>query len=64
VGVAAQHSRAAKQVQVSSSSKRASYSVIFLARLLMVQPGFRLPTRSTIWALGQIKIYMESILCD
>jgi len=64
IGVAGQHTQLAKQVRVNSSSKRAPYSVIFLARLLITQPGFRLSLRSTTNALGQIKIYMESVLCE
>jgi len=64
IGVAGQHTRLAKQVKVNSFSKRAPYLVIFLARLLITQPGFRLSSRSIIDALGQIQIYMESVLCE
>ena len=64
IGIAGQHTQLAKQVRVNSSSKRTPYSVIFLARLLITQPGFRLSSRSIIDALGQIQIYMESVLCE
>ena len=53
----------AKQIRVNSSSKRLRYSAIFLARLLIAQPHFRLPDKNQINALGQIKTYMESVLC-
>jgi hypothetical protein len=64
IGIAGQHTQLAKQVRVNSSSKRAPYSVIFLARLLITQPGFRLSSRSILDALGQIQIHMESVLCE
>jgi hypothetical protein len=64
IGIAGQHTQLAKQVRVNSSSKRAPYSVIFLARLLIAQPGFRMSLLSIIKALGQIEIYMESVLCE
>jgi len=63
IGVAAKHSALAKQVRVNSSSKRESYSVIFLARLLIAQTHFRLPEKAIKGALCNIKPYMESILC-
>jgi len=63
IGVAAQHTQLAKQVKVNSSSKRAPYSFIFLARLLIAQAHFRLPEKAITNALRQVKIYMESVLC-
>jgi hypothetical protein len=63
IGVAGQHTQLAKQDKVNSSSKRAPYSVIFLARLLISQAHFRLPEKAITNALRQIKIYMESVLC-
>ena len=64
IGVAGQHTQLAKQVRVNSSSQRAPYSVIFLARLLVTQPGFQLSLRSIISSLAQIEIYMQSVLCE
>lgn len=63
IGVAGQHIRLAKQVRVNSSSKRTSYSVIFLARLLIAQSEFRISLRSMIKSLQQIETYMASVLC-
>ena len=64
IGVAGQQTQLAKQVRVNSSSKRAPYSVIFLARLLIAQAHFRLPEKAITEALSQVKIYMESALCE
>jgi hypothetical protein len=64
IGVAAQQTQLAKQVRVNSSSKRAPYSVVFLARLLIAKAHFRLPETAINRALTQIKIYMESRLCE
>jgi len=64
IGVAAQNTECAKQVRVNSSSKRSPYSVIFLARLVITKPHFRLPDKDQLSALGQIKIYMAAVLCD
>ena len=63
IGIAGQKTQWAKQIRVNSSSKRLPYSAIFLARLLIAQPHFRLPDKNQINALGQIKTYMESVLC-
>ena len=62
IGVAGQQTKLAKQVRVNSSSKRAPYSVIFLARLLIAQAHFRLPDSAINGALVQVKIYMTSVL--
>jgi hypothetical protein len=64
IGVAGQQTPLAKQVRVNSSSKRAPYSVIFLARLLISQAHFRLPDKAITEALSQVKIYMDSALCE
>jgi hypothetical protein len=63
VGVAGRQTELAKQVRVNSSSKRAPYSAIFLARLLIAQAHFRLPDSAINDALGEVKIYMASVLC-
>ncbi|MFB3059135.1 MAG: IS4 family transposase [Gammaproteobacteria bacterium] len=63
VGVAGQRTQIAKQVRVNSSSKRTSYSTIFLARLLLTQSHFRLSNKAILNALSHINIYMESVLC-
>lgn len=63
IGIAGQDSAIARQVSVNSSSKRTTYSVIFMARLLIAQKRFRLPERAIISALRTIKPYMETILC-
>lgn len=64
VGVAGKQTVTTKQVRVNSSSKRESYSVIFLARLLLSQKSFQLPERNIKDALNIIKPYMESVLCS
>jgi len=63
IGIAGKQTPIAKQVRVNSSSKRESYSVIFLARLLLSQQHFRLPEKNIKDALNIIKPYMESVLC-
>lgn len=64
IGTAGKQSDIAKQVRVNSSSKRPSYSVIFLARLLLAQTQFRLPNSAIYAAFLEIKTYMETVLCD
>lgn len=64
IGVTSQHSQLARQVRVNSSSKRAPYSVIFLARLLIAQSRLSLSQRSITHALRQANTYMESVLCN
>lgn len=63
VGTAGKETPEAKQVRVNSSSKRAPYSVIFLARLLIDQKSFRLPDKVIIASLHKIKVNAESVLC-
>jgi len=63
IGVAGTQTAIARQVRVSSSSKRTSYSTIFLARLLLAQSHFRLSNKAILNALSHINIYMESVLC-
>ena len=63
IGAAGKKQPIAKQVRVNSSSKREPYSVIFLARLLLRQPAFRL-LHSQIWqSLTTINPYIKSLLC-
>lgn len=62
VGVTSQYSRLARRVRVNSSSKRAPYSAIFLARLLISQSRLKLSRRSISHALRRVNIYMESVL--
>ena len=64
IGTAGKQTDIAKQVRVNSSSKRPSYSVIFLARLLLAQTQFRIPNSALYAALLEIKTYMEVVLCD
>ena len=64
IGMAGQHSQLARQVRVNSSSKRAPYSVIFLARLLISESRLSLSKRSIDHALRQLSTYMESVLCN
>lgn len=63
VGTAGKHTAKAKQVRVNSSCKRAPYSVIFLAHLLINQQDFRLPDKEIIASLHMIKVSAESVLC-
>lgn len=63
VGIAGKETAIARQVRVNSSSKRAPYSVIFLARLLINQKHFRLPDKQIIASLHKIKVNAESALC-
>lgn len=63
IGVAGKDQAISKQVRVNSSSKREPYSAIFLARLLLRQPSFRLK-QGQIWhSLTTIKPYIEGVLC-
>jgi hypothetical protein len=63
IGVAGKNQPIAKQVRVNSSSKREPYSVIFLARLLLRHPAFRL-SPSHIWqSLTTINPYIKTLLC-
>lgn len=64
IGTAGKQTDIAKQVRVNSSSKRPSYSVIFLARLLLAQTQFQLPNSTIYAAFHEIKIYMETVLCE
>jgi len=63
IGTAGKHTDIAKQVRVNSSSKRAPYSVIFLARLLIAQAHFRISDNMLLNSFDKIKDYMESVLC-
>lgn len=63
VGTAGKETTKARQVRVNSSSKRAPYSVIFLARLLIDQRNFRLPDKEIIASLHKIKVNAEAVLC-
>ena len=63
IGTAGKHTDTAKQVRVNSSSKRPSYSVIFLAKLLIAQPRFRLPDKAVLSSLNEVHTYMETVLC-
>lgn len=63
VGTAGKETAQARQVRVNSSSKRAPYSTIFLARLLIAQKHFRLPDKEIKASLGKIKIHAEAVLC-
>ena len=64
IGTAGKQTDIARQVRVNSSSKRSSYSVIFLSKLLIAQPGFRIPDKAIYAALLQIKTYMGTVLCE
>ena len=63
VGTAGKETDRARQVRVNSSSKRAPYSTIFLARLLIAQKHFRLPDREIKASLGKIRMHAEAVLC-
>ena len=63
VGTAGKETTKARQVRVNSSSIRAPYSVIFLARLLINQKHFRLPDKEIIASLHKIKMNAEAVLC-
>ena len=60
IGVAGKIHPVAKQVRVNSSSKRESYSAIFLARLLLPQTSFRLLPRPSLRSLTSLT---PSIAC-
>lgn len=62
IGIAGKNQPIAKQVRVNSSSKRDPYSVIFLARLLLRQPAFRLLPNQIWQSLTTINPYIESLL--
>jgi len=63
VGVAGKQTDLARQVRVNSSSKRETYSNIFLAKLLLSHKRFKLLEKNITDALSTIKPYMESVLC-
>ena len=64
VGVAGKNQPIAKQVRVNSSSKREPYSLIFLARLLLRQPAFRLYTQPNLAIThNDQSLYQELIVC-
>jgi len=63
IGVAGENQPLSKQVRVNSSSKRDPYSAVFLARLLLRQPTFRLSNGQLWQSLTTIKPYVESVLC-
>jgi len=63
IGTAGKDTDTAKQVRVNSSSKRPSYSVIFLAKMLIAQPRFRLPDKAILSSLNEVHTYMETVLC-
>ncbi len=63
IGTAGKETVQAKRVRVISSSKRAPYSTIFLARLLISQKHFRLPDKAIIASLLKIKVNAERVLC-
>lgn len=63
VGTAGKETAQARQVRVNSSSKRAPYSTIFLARLLIAQKHFRLRDKEIKASLGKIKMHAEAVLC-
>jgi len=63
IGVARKNQPNAQQVRVNSSSKRNPYSVIFLARLLLQQPTFRIRQEQIWQSLVTVRPYIDSILC-
>jgi Transposase DDE domain len=63
IGVAGKNQQIAKQVRVNSSSKRDPYSVVFLARLLLRQPTFRLRQEQIWQSLATVKPYIDNVLC-
>jgi len=62
IGVAGKTSPLVWRVKVNSSSQREPYSVIFLARLLIAQPGFSVSESACKSSLRQIKIYLRDVL--
>jgi hypothetical protein len=62
IGVAGKNQPIAKQVRVNSSSKREPYSLIFLARLLLQQPAFRLSPCHIWQSLTTLNPYIKSLL--
>jgi hypothetical protein len=63
IGVAGKNQPIARQVRVNSSSQRDPYSAVFLARLLLQQPTFRLSNGQFWQSLTTIKPNVESVLC-
>ncbi|MBC8270404.1 MAG: IS4 family transposase [Rhodospirillaceae bacterium] len=63
VGTAGKRTDKARHVRVNSSSKRAPYSVIFLAKLLINQKQFRLPDKEVIASLHKIKVHAKLAVC-
>jgi len=63
VGTAGKGTVQARRVRVNSSSKRAPYSTIYLARLLINQKHFRLPDKAITASLLKVKVNAEKVLC-
>jgi hypothetical protein len=63
IGTAQKDSPSAKHLRANSSSKRESYSVVFMARLLCQMKKIRLSEKRFNEVLGTINPYMESVLC-
>lgn len=64
IGMASLNSQLARRVRVNSSSKRAPYSVIFLARLLISETRLSVSHRSINHAMRRANIDMRSVLCN
>lgn len=62
IGVAGKKNPLVRRVSVNSSSQREPYSAIFLARLLIAQPGFGVSKSEFKSSLRQIKIYSKEVL--
>lgn len=62
IGVAGRTSPLVRQLRVNSSSQREPYSVIFLARLLITQPRFRISDSEFKSSLGQIEFHLREVL--
>ncbi|MFT4672464.1 MAG: hypothetical protein ACI945_001807 [Pseudohongiellaceae bacterium] len=63
IGIARKETVQAKRSRINSSSKKALYSTIFLARLLIDQKHFRLPGKEPTASLHKIKVNAQRILC-
>lgn len=62
IGIAGKTSPLVRRLRVNSSSQREPYSVIFMAKLLIAQPGFRVSESEFKSSIRQIEIYLRDVL--
>lgn len=64
VGLTAQGGLQEKRMRVNSSSKRATYSVVFMARLLLQHQHFKVPATAYDRSMNYIARYLQELLWE